>query len=173
MILIKLFSSIDDQSIIKNIDFNITGTGDANMILKLEKSIALYIKKGGYAKYHGYVDSNILNKLYSNANILLALQKPDGKFSKYCFPSKVFEFYRYNKPIITTNISDLDDTSFFNLNFIDYDIDSLSNTINDIMLNFQDFKKLNENNSELIGKLYSTEKNQQKMNRFLKKMANE
>ena len=69
---------------------------------------------------------------------------------------------------MTTNISDLDSNDFFNLNFIDYSIESLSSKLIEIRDNFNHYVKSNDQNNTRLNKLFSVEKNRQGINDFLK-----
>ena len=82
-------------------------------------------------------------------------------------PSKIFEYYQYNRPIVTTRISDLDSDDFFNLNFIDYSIESLSLILIEIRKNYYHYVKINDNNNTKLSSLFSVEKNRQGINSFL------
>ena len=146
----------------------ITGRGDKSIMKSLKESVYKFNSNGGDAIYCGYVSRKDLQKLYQEADILLALQDPSLKFSRYCFPSKIFEYYQYNHPIVTTNISDLDSNDFFNLNFIDYSIESLSSKLIEIRDNFNHYVKSNDQNNTRLNKLFSVEKNRQGINDFLK-----
>jgi hypothetical protein len=167
-LLMNFFNQIHDEYIIKNFSFMITGRGDKSIMKSLKESVYKFNSNGGDAIYCGYVSRKDLQKLYQEADILLALQDPSLKFSRYCFPSKIFEYYQYNHPIVTTNISDLDSNDFFNLNFIDYSIESLSSKLIEIRDNFNHYVKSNDQNNTRLNKLFSVEKNRQGINDFLK-----
>jgi hypothetical protein len=166
-LLIDFFNETSNEYIIKNFSFMITGRGDKSIMKSLDASVKKFNSNGGDATYYGYVSHKDLQKLYQKAGILLALQDPSLKFSKYCFPSKIFEYYQYNRPIVTTRISDLDSDDFFNLNFIDYSIESLSLILIEIRKNYYHYVKINDNNNTKLSSLFSVEKNRQGINSFL------
>jgi len=169
-LLINLFNTTQDKYIMNKFIFHITGKGEDNICKKLEESIVKYCNNGGQAIYYGYVSKEKLNELYLKADILLALQKPDLEFSKYCFPSKIFEYYKYNKPIITTNISDLSSDTFFNLIFIKYSESSLRKKLSIINEKYNYYYSLNIDNSSKLFELYSLENNKKEFKNFIRKV---
>jgi len=166
-LLIEFFNQVNVNEEFLDICFHITGNGDTKIIEKLKEAIYFYTKRGGLAKYYGFVSKEKLQELYNKADILFALQKPDGKFSKYCFPSKIFEYYKYNKPIVTTKISDLDSDDFFNLEFIEYDINDMIDKILHIKRHYKEYSDKNKNNSFILSQKFSIQENIKAMNKFL------
>lgn len=170
-LLIELFSNTKEKDLLNNFCFHITGKGSKKVIEELNKAIQYYNFNGGDAKYYGFVSLDELQILYEKADILLALQKTDGKFSKYCFPSKIFEYYQYNKPIITTNISDLKNDDFFNLEFIEYNVNSLIEKLYMLKQEYKKYSQKNRENNLILSEKFSTKKNREKINKFLEKLS--
>jgi hypothetical protein len=172
-LLIDFFNNIKFSENLLHLNFQITGHGNIEKINELEDSISEYRNRGGKAKYLGFVSVDELSNLYDQAHILLALQNPELKFSEFCFPSKIIEYYNYNKPIITTNISDLSSDDFFNLEFIDYNIQSLLYSLIDHYNNYEYYLKLNKFNSKKMLNNISKEKSISGVYNFLNIIFNE
>lgn len=117
-------------------EFLITGDGDIQKKRELVESVDAFKKRGGSANYFGLTPRYEYEKILSEINVGLALQAPDNRFSRYCFPSKVFELYERNIPVITTAISDLETGFLPNLIFIDYTVESLLRALNDLYFNY-------------------------------------
>ena len=166
-LLINLFNNYKGGKKFDHFNFQITGFGDKEKIKQLSLSIDYFNSMGGKAKYYGYVSTNFLAKLYEKSHVLLALQNPNLPFSKYCFPSKIMEYYNYNKPIITTKISDLTSEDFINLKFIKYQSDSLISCLNDHYSNYNIYSNLNKNNNKEMFKNFSKIEYSKRFKKFI------
>ena len=166
-LLIDFFYQATDPGVINNSNFLITGKGQKNLTLKLEKAIQYYKSKGGKADFYGFVDEETLKTIYSKADAFLSLQKPFLRFSKYSFPSKIIEYYYYNRPIITTKTSDLNQQDFPNLIFIDYSVDDFEKILMDTIKNIEPLMKENAQNKDFLKKYHSDEIYKRAINNFL------
>jgi hypothetical protein len=168
ILLIDFFNNVNDKETFERFNFIVTGRGSEKIMKDMKIAVDKFKSIGGSAKYLGYVSNLKLKSIYHHADIFLALQNPHLRFSEYCFPSKIFEYYQYNVPIITTKISDLSNKDFINLNFIEFSIRSLKKTLNKVYVNYKIIKKNNSTNQERISNMYSIDKNRVGINRFLK-----
>ena len=57
--------------------------------------------------YHGFLSDNSYKNLLNTANICIALQDPDGRYSNNKTPSKVYEYLGHHKAVIATDVGDL------------------------------------------------------------------
>lgn len=168
-LLINIFEKGEINSNMKNYNFQITGDGDPSVVKRLCAAIIHFNSIGGSAKYYGFIGRSELHNLYHKGHVLLALQNPNLSFSKYCFPSKVMEYYPYNRPIVTTDISDLRDGDFINLTFIDYDSDDLLQKLLDIRANYDEYLIRSSMNSVYILERYNKTNTERNMDEFLVK----
>lgn len=169
-LLINLFNKYKGVEKLDHFNFQITGFGDNEKVKQLLLSIKYFNSIGGNATYYGYVSNNELAILYEKSHVLLALQNPNLNFSKYCFPSKIMEYYNYNKPIITTNISDLKSDEFINLKFIEYNHDSLLSCLNDHYFNYKRYYNLNKSNNKEMYKNFSKIEYSKKLKKFINRL---
>ena len=169
-LLINLFYKYKGVEKLDHFNFQITGFGDNEKVKQLLLSIKYFNSIGGNATYYGYVSNNELAILYEKSHVLLALQNPNLNFSKYCFPSKIMEYYNYNKPIITTNISDLKSDEFINLKFIEYNQDSLLSCLNDHYFNYERYYNLNKSNNKEMYKNFSKIEYSKKLKKFINRL---
>ena len=169
-LLINLFYKYKGVEKLDHFNFQITGFGDNEKVKQLLLSIKHFNSIGGNATYYGYVSNNELAILYEKSHVLLALQNPNLNFSKYCFPSKIMEYYNYNKPIITTNISDLKSDEFINLKFIEYNQHSLLSCLNDHYFNYERYYNLNKSNNKEMYKNFSKIEYSKKLKKFINRL---
>ena len=80
------------------------------------------------------------------------------------------EYYNYNKPIITTNISDLKSDEFINLKFIEYNQDSLLSCLNDHYVNYERYYNLNKSNNKEMYKNFSKIEYSKKLKKFINRL---
>jgi glycosyltransferase involved in cell wall biosynthesis len=170
-LLIDFFLNTEDETITSQASFLITGTGDPLLADELMRAIDCYNMKGGEAVFCGLLNDEEMLNILNTSDIMLALQNPDYVFSKYCFPSKIFDYYSCNKPIISTKISDLQESEFTNLSFIDYTSESLAMKIKQLIANLSHYLSLNKHNSERLFEMHSVNKNISKVNDFLEKIS--
>ena len=168
-LLIDFLNKIDNEIIYNEVKICITGRGNDNLTTLLEKAVCNFNSRGGDAELLGFVSETELRRVYSKTDVFLALQDPDLPFSKYCFPSKVLEFYYCNKPVITTNISDIKGL-FPNLIFIGYDIYDLAEKIIFCFNNLKQLVMNNSSNSEFVIHRFSDKENSFCINTLLNKV---
>lgn len=85
----------------------ITGSGDAGSLVK-ERS-----EKNPSIKYYGFLESREqLLELQSKASMLISMRKPTEEASKYCFPSKIFEYMITGKPVLSFRIDGIPDAYY-------------------------------------------------------------
>lgn len=77
-------------------------TGDGSYAKSLREEAEQHPEK---IKYYGYLNTRgELLKLQQQASILINLRNPHENASKYCFPSKLFEYMLTGKAVLSTNI---------------------------------------------------------------------
>lgn len=92
----------------------LTGGGDAEELIE-KKSI-----EDNRIKYFGYLSSRQdLLALQRKASMLINIRKPD-EASKYCFPSKLFEYMLSGKPVLSTVIGGIPEEYFNYIIRIEY-----------------------------------------------------
>lgn len=101
--LLKAFSLIPD----KDLELWITGAGNAESLIKE------YAEKDERIKYFGFLPSrkDLLIK-QKEAFMLVNMRKPDEVASKYCFPSKIFEYMLSGNPVLSFKIPGIPDEYF-------------------------------------------------------------
>ncbi|MBE6534666.1 MAG: glycosyltransferase, partial [Ruminococcaceae bacterium] len=92
---VEAFRKIDDE----NLKLWVTGGGD------YEQQLQKNATEDPRIHYYGYMDlrSQVLT-LQSKATVLLHIRDKDAISSKYCFPSKIFEYMASGKIVITVRI---------------------------------------------------------------------
>lgn len=77
----------------------ITGTGDASDLVEKRT------QENSSIKYYGFLESREkLMELQSKSSMLISTRMPTEEASKYCFPSKLFEYILTGKPVLTFRI---------------------------------------------------------------------
>lgn len=165
-LLCDLLLHLNDNDLIDKIKFTITGNVKDDTGRQLEVAVAAYLAKGGIVDYKGFVSEETLRGVYHEADVFIALQDPSLPFSKYCFPSKLFEYYFYNIPIISTKVSDIAGV-FPNLLFIDCNVQSLEDKIRNCVANTHEIMVANEGNRDFIKANFSNDRIRKDMDRFL------
>ncbi len=76
-----------------------TGGGDAASLVKE------YAEKDSRIKYYGFLPTrDDLKKLQAQATVLVNMRLPEEPASRYCFPSKLFEYMLSGKPVLTCRL---------------------------------------------------------------------
>lgn len=89
--LLDAFSYLDE-----GFELWITGSGDANEIVSSYSSIDQRIK------FFGYLPTiEELVKLQKQADMFVNMRDPNSSASRYCFPSKLFEYMLSGKPVLS------------------------------------------------------------------------
>jgi glycosyltransferase involved in cell wall biosynthesis len=84
-------------------------TGDGNAVPIIEE----IAKNDDKIKYFGYLPSRMeLLKKQKEATMLISPRSTDEEASKYCFPSKIFEYMVSGNPVISTKIGGIPDEYF-------------------------------------------------------------
>lgn len=74
----------------------ITGSGDANEI------VSSYSSKDPRIKFYGYLPTNEeLIRVQRQATMFINMRDPNSSASRYCFPSKLFEYMLSGKPVLS------------------------------------------------------------------------
>ena len=170
MMLIDFFNTVENQYILGGVNFIVTGKGEKKIAESFYSAVKNYNKKGGSADFKGFVDNNELLQIYSKATAFLSLQDPSLPFSRYCFPSKILEYYFYNRPVISTRVSDLDNDNFPNLIFIDYSPKNLEDSLCYLMQNIEELREKNSSNKSFLKQNYSNAVNKERINNFFNKL---
>lgn len=167
-LLARFFCHVQKIEEFKSVQFIVCGSGENKCVDKLKRSISEFSKKGGNAEYLGFVSSEVYSSICNSTHLFLSLQDPSCPFSSYCFPSKVFEYYGYNRPIISTKVSDLAADEFFgNLNFVDYEVNALESEILTVKSKIKAYMHANSDNSARLASRYSLESNSLSFSKFL------
>ena len=99
-LLIKAFSKIEDP----DCRLVVTGTGDAESLVRCasEKDVRI--------QYMGFVsDYSKVKQLQADADVMMNMRLPSETSSKYCFPSKLFEYMKTGNPVISFKIQGIKD----------------------------------------------------------------
>ncbi len=165
-LIIKFLDEICDKELFDSVKISIVGRGKKELTKILDNSVLAYRAKGGDAEFYGFVTEDDLKRIYSETDVFLSLQDPACSFSKYCFPSKILEFYYYNKPVIATDISDIYDF-FPHLVLTDYDVIDLRDKIIFCLHNQGELEALNAHNLDFVINEFSDKENSKKISNFL------
>lgn len=80
----------------ENIIIDVYGNGESFEYLKQNESNNL--------KIHGFLAPRKVDAVIKNADVMLSLRSNKGHYIKYSFPSKIFDYLSYFKPIVTYKI---------------------------------------------------------------------
>ena len=132
---------------LKNIDLYISGVGSFN-IKEIDKYSNIH--------YLGYLDYKTYINLYDKIDVCLSLRNPQYKENINNFPSKIIEYFTFNKIVISTiNYPELNGCKYL---YSEYSENKLIQTIYNLgKLNIKELNKLRNNNNILIEK-FSTKK---------------
>jgi glycosyltransferase involved in cell wall biosynthesis len=86
-----------------NCEFWVTGKGP------LTEMVTDFANSYKNIKYWGFVSDNQLKSILNEVDIVINPQRMSYQFSKYCFPSKMFEYLNSGKVVISTEISDVEE----------------------------------------------------------------
>jgi hypothetical protein len=81
--------------------------------------------------YHGYLIGESLEKIYLDCDFFVVPRKPGRKINLYSFPSKIFEYIKYSKPIVCYKLECFDDKWD---SILEYAKESIISHINDILI---------------------------------------
>lgn len=170
-LLAEFFKRTNSSVIIREANFVICGHGDKKCIENLLTAISIYKQKAGKANYLGFVSFDELLRTQQTADIFLSLQNPDDPFSWHCFPSKIFDYYGFNKPIIATKVSDIDGDPFFNnLIFVESNVEDFEAKLAHVILNIESYFSLASNNNKRLFDVFSLQKHEVMFDAFLMKI---
>lgn len=92
--LLKAFELLDDR-----FELWITGSGD------FEKNVIEYADKNNKIRFYGFLSSrDELRELQEKATMLINMRDPKEEASKFCFPSKLFEYMLTGKPVLSLKL---------------------------------------------------------------------
>jgi glycosyltransferase involved in cell wall biosynthesis len=94
---------IESMKYIKSKDYQVVVTGAGPLAEYLKDAE----KKNPNLSYKGYLSEEKYSELLNSALILVNTQKSKYDFSKYCFPSKLYEYMAAGKYVISTAVSDV------------------------------------------------------------------
>lgn len=101
--LVDAFEQIEDQ----DIALVITGKGDAETYIKATA------KKDKRVHYYGFVDDySKVKQMQVDADVMMNMRLPSEEASKYCFPSKLFEYMKTGNPVLSFKIGGIPDEYF-------------------------------------------------------------
>lgn len=92
--IIKSFELLADLDVM----LYIFGTGE------LESEIKKISEKNPKIKYKGFVNRNLLFEYEKSAMVLINARSPQEEYTKYSFPSKMFEYMVSGNPVLTTKL---------------------------------------------------------------------
>ena len=111
----------------KDMELWIAGCGESETLIK---ESSLYDKR---IKYFGYITKDEVNKLQSQANLLVNPRQNLGEYTKYSFPSKTIEYMESGVPVLMYKLDGIPDDYDNYLYYIkDNTIESLKNKISEI-----------------------------------------
>lgn len=102
MHLVRAFEHLDDSY-----ELWITGAGSAT------EQIKAYAAKDARIKYYGFLPSRAdLLALQKRATVFVNMRDPKEAASAYCFPSKLFEYMRSGKPVLSCRLEGIPEEYF-------------------------------------------------------------
>lgn len=93
--IVSAFNSLKDELI----DLRIFGTGE------LENRIREEAEKNPHIIFEGFVDRNKLFEYEKSALLLINARNPEEIYTRYSFPSKMFEYMVSGTPVISTRLA--------------------------------------------------------------------
>ncbi len=97
--LLDVFSLVEDESI----ELWLFGKGD------MVEEIIERAKSDKRIKYYGFMPRNDVFEKLKEAKLLINLRDPKDKYTKYSFPSKMFEYMVSGTPVLTTILDGIPD----------------------------------------------------------------
>lgn len=134
---VEAFRQTDD----KKMRLWITGGGD------YEQQLTRIAAEDGRITYYGYLDTRAeVLELQSKATVLLHIRDKESNSSKYCFPSKLFEYMASGKIVLTVKIEGIPEEYYEHMVVIDeLTPESILRAINYV-------RSMSEENRRKIGK---------------------
>ncbi|MFT6834894.1 MAG: hypothetical protein ACJA0H_000927 [Francisellaceae bacterium] len=129
---------------IRKISVNFFGSCSSWKGIDMKKWLELN-EISSYVTIHGTVDSDLLDEIYQDADILLVFAQGQPKQ----IPAKVFEYLPYSAPILCVSEKDADTTKLLSGIVSAYVVESDEKKIQKIILSIQK-KELSENNIDEI-----------------------
>lgn len=134
--LLEAFESINYD----NIELWLAGSGSADSYVEEKAKLDPRIKQLGYI-----VDRKKIIELEHEASILINTGLPDDEVSKYCFPSKLFEYMASGNPVVSVKSPGIPDEYF------EYIIGIPSMSREDILEGIQKVIKMSNDGRQLYG----------------------
>lgn len=135
-----------DEKLKTQLEFWITGYGKEKLVKDVKKETS----KIDNAKYLGFLSPDQFKIKLNKADILVNLQKPSKKFSTYCFPSKIIEFMKHEKIIISTDISDINQIADEKIIITGPSPEEVIKTLRQVITNYNEFEKYAKNAKEWV-----------------------
>ncbi|WP_322923530.1 glycosyltransferase family 4 protein [Paenibacillus campi] len=120
------------------LELYITGYGPVED--KLKRFIQEFYHDHIQIKFHGFLDDHEYGQLMETADLFVNTQREQIAFSECSFPSKVVEYIKYGKLVLTSGVSDINTIN--QQMFVTYDNDdprSLAASLNDILAHPQQY----------------------------------
>ena len=164
--ILNVFNEIKDDSI----ELWLIGKGDMNEEIIKRASIDKRIK------YLGFMPRKEVFEKLKQARLLLNLRDPEDLYTKYSFPSKMFEFMVSGTPVLTTRIKGIPREYYNYIYAVDsYNIQDIKNKVIEVLnkndlesehigKNAQQFIINNKNKEKQTGKVISFIKGIQEIN---------
>ena len=77
----------------KDYIFDIYGNGDFDDVLKTQQNENVI--------WHSYLSPKDIDDVMLNTDVAISLRKNEGEYVNYSFPSKIFDYLSYKKPVVT------------------------------------------------------------------------
>lgn len=121
--LLEAFEKIDDEEC----ELWIAGSGNAVSLIKE------YAQKDKRIKYYGYLPHERVLELQQSAWAMINLRNPNQEVSRYCFPSKIFEYLLSASPVLSFRIDGIGEEYYkYLIEMKDTSIDGISGSIQEI-----------------------------------------
>ena len=98
MTLLEVFKCLEDDA-----ELWICGAGDCEEEVKAEA------EKDGRIRFFGYISSDEVEKLRSQATVLVNPRPNEGEYTKYSFPSKTMGYMASGKPVVMSKLDGIPD----------------------------------------------------------------
>ena len=120
-LLVDAFEAIDNE----DCKLIITGKGDAAEYIEAAQ------KRDHRINYYGFVDDySKVKQMQADADVMINMRLPSEVASKYCFPSKLYEYMKTGNPVLSFKIGGIPDEYFKHLISIeDESVDTLKNAM--------------------------------------------
>jgi hypothetical protein len=154
--LVNIFEKVDNSALY------IAGSGE------LREMVEEISKINSNITYCGMLNNTELNELYDNCDVLINFRDPSTKLAKNSFPSKLFEYVEFKKPIVTTKIQAIPKNIEKYFFYVDFNFDNGLEFINNFSSRFnKEIIEKGKSNSLNITKLYDTKSTSTKFKKII------